>query len=154
MPKDIDNLRRDSDDPYPGAAELSRPRDGVGRSILFAVVAVTLHALATVFSAAGLMIYGIRSEKVFRDYNIKLDDVTEFALAVSRWLNNYWYVLAIFLVPCFVVDLVAQFLLHRWQRTRVWAWVVAVIILLLVLGCSGVLGNALYVSATKLQERL
>jgi type II secretory pathway component PulF len=121
---------------------------------LFAIAAVAVHFIATVFSVVGLMIFGPRCEKVFQDFNLKPDDLTMFALAVSRWLNNYWYVLAIFLVPCFVVDLIAQFLLHRWHRTRVWAYVAAVLILLLVLGCTGLLGNALYVSSTKLQERL
>jgi hypothetical protein len=154
MPTDFHRSSRDSDDPYAGPVELPRSEGSTSRSILFAVAAVTVHVFATAASVVWLMIYGIRSEKVFRDYNVKLDDFTEFALAVSRWLNNYWYVLAIFLLPCFVVDLVAQFLLHRWHRTRVWAWVAAVLILLLVLGCSGLLGNTLYVSTTKLQEQL
>jgi hypothetical protein len=33
-----------------------------------------------------------RSEKVFKDFNLRLPSSTEWVMAVSRWMLSYWYV--------------------------------------------------------------
>src|SRR5579862_5365201 len=76
---------RDDDHPYTRPPDPPRPEGSTGRSIFFAVAVVAVHLLATAFATVGLMIFGIRCEKVFRDFNMKPDDLTEVALAVSRW---------------------------------------------------------------------
>ena len=35
-------------------------------------------------------------EKIFKDFNMKLPDLTEMLMATSRWFANYWYVLPLF----------------------------------------------------------
>ena len=100
-PADRPNPFGDDAGPYAQQAIDARGR-GEGASILFAAIAVAVHALLLGATIVGTMIVGARCEKAFRDFNMKLDDFTAFALGVSRWLNHYWYVLVVFLIPCFL----------------------------------------------------
>src|SRR5271166_5466626 len=99
MSTEADQAGSSPDDQHPYVRPPAPKRQGgEGRSILFASIAAAVHAFAILLSVVALMIFGPRCEKVFRDFNLKPDDLTVFALAVSHWLNNYWYVLAIFLL--------------------------------------------------------
>ena len=100
------------------------------------------------------MIYGARCEKTFKDFNLKLDDVSVFALFVVRWLWNYWYVLVLMLLPALLVEGIVLFVLHRSKRTRVWSYVIALLGVLLILLFSGCMGYGLYEPYTKLLDAL
>jgi hypothetical protein len=76
------------------------------------------------------------------------------ALGVARWLYNYWYVLAIYLVPGLVVDAAIMFLLHRSPRARRWSYVWALGIILLLVLTFGCLDGSMYWSYTKLLDAL
>jgi type II secretory pathway component PulF len=91
---------------------------------------------------------------VFRDFNMKLDGFTHFALGVSRWLNNYWYVLVLFLVPCLLVDGSIFYLLHRSRHRRSWSYLWAAVLFLLILAFAGCMSAVLYMPFSKLLDDL
>ena len=152
-PADRPNPFGDDAGPYAQQAIDARGR-GEGASILFAAIAVAVHALLLGATIVGTMIVGARCEKAFRDFNMKLDDFTAFALGVSRWLNHYWYVLVVFLIPCFLAAGAVLFLLHRTRSGRRWSYVLAFAVVLLVLSLASCMTTALYVPYTKLMEDL
>src|SRR5437868_5043768 len=76
-----------------------RPRPA-GPSLFFAVVFALVHATLLAASVVATIIVGLRCQRVFSDFGMRLDDLTHLALGVTRWLYNYWYALAIFLMPC------------------------------------------------------
>ncbi len=121
--------------PYPIQA---RPPDGRripsgnGVSALFAVLATGLHALFLVGLLLATMFTVPHAERVYHNYNWKLDIFARFALDVTRWLYNYWYVLVLFLVPGFLLDALVLFVLNRSSRGRAWSYVLAFGLLLLI----------------------
>ncbi len=129
-------------------------RGGDGGSYLFAVLAAGAHTLLLIGACLGTMLAGARCEKVARDFNMKLDDLTEFAVGVAHWLNNYWYVLMIVLVPCLVMDGLLLYLLHRSRRGRGWAYVLAFGVVLLIVLSAGCLGGAFFSTLDQLLEAL
>jgi hypothetical protein len=139
--------------PYPSRA-IDERRRGEGPSLLFAAIVVVVQVFLLGATLVGTMIVAARCERVFREFNMKLDDVTQLALGVSRWLSNYWYVLIIFLVPCFLVDGGILYLLHRFPRNRGWSYLWAASILLLILAFAGCMSAVLYPPYSKLMDRL
>jgi hypothetical protein len=127
---------------------------GEGASVLFAAIAVALHALLLGAAIIATMVVGARCEKLYREFNMKLDDFTAFALGVSRWLYNYWYVLVIVLVPGFFADGALLYLLHRSRPNRRWGYILAAVVVLLILAFASCMNTALYVPYTKLLNSL
>ncbi len=91
---------------------------------------------------------------IFRDFNMKLPWITETFLALTRWVQAYWYVLGLFFVPCLALDAVITFLLYRQPGTRLGARLWMVLMLLLPLAVLLISGLALYLPMVKLQEGL
>jgi hypothetical protein len=129
--------------PYPQRS-LDGQEGGSGRSVVFAALSLGLHTILLGGTLAATLIVGPRCEKVLRDFNMRPTTVAVFALGVSHWLSNYWFVLVIFLVPCFLVDGILLFLLHRERRTRRRSYVWALVVLLLIVLFSGCLGGSLF----------
>jgi cytochrome bd-type quinol oxidase subunit 2 len=129
--------------PYP-QQPLDAQASGGARTLFFAAVVLFIHALVLGSSLVATLIVGPRCDKVLRDLNMTPTTVALFALGVSRWLNNYWYVLILFLVPCLVVDGAVLLLLHREQKTRRRSYIWALAILLVIVLFSGCLGGSLY----------
>jgi hypothetical protein len=127
---------------------------GEGVSILFAGIAVAVHAFLLGGTIIATMIVGARCEKLYREFNLKLDDFTAFALAMSRWLYNYWYVLVIVLLPALFADGAFLYLLHRSRANRRWAYILAGVVVLLILAFASCMNTALYVPYMKLTESL
>jgi type II secretory pathway component PulF len=154
MPTDqyaADALR---DEPHPYGSSPPAQQASNGRAVVFASFVVAVHALLIFFLLGGAIVFGLRCEKVFRDFNLKLDTAAEIAIGVTHWLNNYWYVLVLFLLPCFIADGAILFLLHRWPRSRGWsyAWALTVIVFVLLLG--GCMGESLYAPYSRLMDGL
>jgi hypothetical protein len=147
------DLYRDDAGPY-AQRPIDERGEGEGRSLLFAAIVVAVHATLLGASMFGTMIVGARCERVFRDFNMKLDDFTQFAINVSRWLNNYWYVLALFVVPCLIVDGGIFYLLHRSRSNRRWSYLWAAAVLLLILLFAGCMGTVLYPPYSKIIDGL
>lgn len=130
------------------------PGSSEGGSALFALLFVSFHTLLIAGFIVGAIVYGPRSAKVFRDFNMKVSPGTEIAFGVSRWISNYWYVLVLFLLPCLFADGMILFLLHRSRRTRPWSYVWALAVILLPLVLAGCMGGAIFSSYLKLMEGL
>jgi len=129
--------------PYP-----QRPIDaqssGDARAVFFAAAVLAVHALLLGGSLIAAMVIGPQSEKVLRDLNMSATTVALFALGVSHWMNNYWYVLILFLGPWAVVDGLVLFLWHRSPTTRRRSYIWALAVLLVIVLFSGCLGGSLY----------
>ncbi len=130
------------------------PGRSEGGSILFATLFLSFHFLLIAGLIAGALFYVPRHAKVFRDFNMKLPPGAELAIDVSRWVSNYWYVLALFLLPCLVLDGAILFLLHRSPRTRHWSYVWALMFILLPLVLAGCMGGGLFSAYLTLLEGL
>jgi hypothetical protein len=152
-PPDRPDPHVNDDGPYSQRPIDARGR-GEGASILFAAIVVAVHALLLGVTIVGTMIVGARCEKVFREFNMKLDDFTALALGVSRWFGNYWYVLVIALAPLWLADGVLLYLLHRSRPTRRWSYILAAAVVLLILAFAGCMSAALYVPYSKILEDL
>lgn len=140
----------------PGGVNPSTPEDAGkrGRSALFAALVVILHTFLLGGFLVGAMVTGPRYDRVFRDFNLQLDESTKFVLATSRWLNDYWYAPAPFLFMGLLIDGAILFLLHRSPRTRRWSYVWAAAVVLLILLFSGCWGTALYWPYSKMLDGL
>jgi len=130
------------------------PGSNEGGSLLFALLFLSFHTLLIAGLIIGALLYVPRTERVFRDFNMKVAPGTEIAIGVSRWVSNYWYVLGIVLLPCLVLDGVILYRLHRIRRTRPWSYVWALMFILLPLVLAGCMGGALFSSYLKLMEGL
>ncbi len=95
-----------------------------------------------------------RMEATFRSFNLALPRLTAGFLHVSRWVQMYWYILALFFIPCLALDAVITFLLYRQPGTRLGARLWTVAMLLLPLAVLLISGLALYLPVVKLQEGL
>jgi hypothetical protein len=144
---------RDEAGPY-AQRPIDERGEGEGRSLLFAAIATAAQAVLLGATIVGTMIVGARCEKVFREFNMKVDDLTHFALGVSRWLNNYWYVLVLFLVPLLLVDGGILYALHRSRPSRRWSYFWAAVVLFLILAFAGCMSAVLYGPYSKLVEGL
>jgi hypothetical protein len=127
---------------------------GGNGSVVFAILAVAVHALLLAGWVVGSMMVGARCERVARNWNIRLDELTQFAVGVSRWLNNYWYVLVIVVLPGLVADGTILYLLHRSRRSRSWSYVLAFGVVLLLVSAAGCMGGAFFNTLDRLLEAL
>src|SRR6266700_3514959 len=62
-------------------------------AMVYPVVVVSVAVLILTF----IMIYIIpKFEKIFKDFKMKLPQLTEMLMATSRWFATYWYILPLF----------------------------------------------------------
>ena len=65
------------------------------------ITGAMVYPIVVLLVAAGIltfiMIYIIpKFEKIFKDFKMKLPEMTQALMATSRWFANYWYVLPLF----------------------------------------------------------
>jgi hypothetical protein len=152
-PSNWPDAHRDDPGPY-SPRPIDERGEGEARSLVFAAIVVAVHATLLGASVFGTMIVGVRCERAFRDFNMRLDNFTQFAINVSHWLNNYWYAVALFVVPCLLMDGGIFYLLHRSRSYRRWSYIWAAAVLLVILLFAGCMGTVLYPPYRKIMDDL
>jgi type IV pilus assembly protein PilC len=78
-------------------ADFKEKSQSLKRKIIGAMVYPVVVILTAVGILTFIMIYIIpKFEKIFKDFDMKLPDITLWLMATSRWFVNYWYVLPLF----------------------------------------------------------
>jgi len=78
-------------------ADFKEKSQSLKRRITGAMVYPVVVILVAVLILTFIMIYIIpKFEKIFKDFKMKLPDLTMALMATSRWFSNYWYVLPLF----------------------------------------------------------
>src|SRR5438067_10379198 len=78
-------------------ADFKEKAQSLKRKITGAMVYPVVVILVAVSILTFIMLFIIpKFEKIFKDFNMKLPELTLALMAVSRWFVNYWYVLPLF----------------------------------------------------------
>jgi type IV pilus assembly protein PilC len=78
-------------------AEFKEKAQTLKRRITGAMVYPVVVILVAVLILSFILIFIIpKFEKIFKDFNLELPDITKFLMATSKWFVNYWYVLPLF----------------------------------------------------------
>jgi hypothetical protein len=122
----------------------------------FTIIAAVVHAMLAVVLFLSLFVWIARSEKVFKDFNLRLPSSTEWVMAVSRWMLSYWYVVIFPVGLLFAGNVLILYLLRSRPGSRRlglhWCWLIAVTLLLLL--ASGAVALAIWFPYLKLNEGL
>src|SRR6185437_9936005 len=63
-------------------------------------------------------------EKIFKDFNMKLPEMTQFLMATSHWFATYWYVLPLFpLVWWLMIKLIRLNKTGSYALDRIYLWI-------------------------------
>ena len=78
-------------------AEFKEKSQSLKRRITGAMIYPVVVLLVAVAILTFIMIWIIpKFEKIFKDFQIPLPDITKFLMATSRWFVQYWYILPLF----------------------------------------------------------
>src|SRR5215813_182540 len=78
-------------------ADFKEKAQTLKRKIIGAMVYPVVVVLVAVGILTFIMIYIIpKFEKIFKDFKMKLPQLTEMLMATSRWFATYWYILPLF----------------------------------------------------------
>jgi type IV pilus assembly protein PilC len=78
-------------------ADFKEKAQSLKRKITGAMVYPVVVIVVAVLILTFIMIWIIpKFEKIFKDFNMRLPDLTLALMAVSRWFSQYWYVLPLF----------------------------------------------------------
>lgn len=78
-------------------ADFKEKSQALKRRIKGAMVYPVVVIMVAVAILTFIMIYIIpKFEKIFRDFNLKLPEMTEILMSTSHWVANYWYVMPLF----------------------------------------------------------
>jgi type IV pilus assembly protein PilC len=78
-------------------ADFKEKAQSLKRKITGAMVYPVVVIVVAVLILTFIMIWIIpKFEKIFKDFNMRLPDLTLMLMAVSRWFSQYWYVLPLF----------------------------------------------------------
>jgi type IV pilus assembly protein PilC len=78
-------------------AEFKEKAQSLSRKIQGAMMYPIVVVLVAVSILTFIMIYIIpKFEKIFKDFNMELPDMTKALIACSQWVSKYWYVLPLF----------------------------------------------------------
>lgn len=106
----------------PDPAPVSAANQSLLSALLFTGFFFALHTLLWCVLAVYLAVYVPAAERDFRDYNMTVPTATLFAMSMSRWVYNYWYVLVLWLPFWFLIDGGILAFLYRRSRLLGWAW--------------------------------
>lgn len=106
----------------------------------FTIIAAVIHTMLAFVLFLSLIVWIPRSEKLFKDFNLKLPSLTETLISTSRWFSNYWYVVIFPVWLLFVGNVLVLYLLRSYPGCRrlglYWYWFIAVTLLLLLAGAT------------------
>src|SRR5437879_4024705 len=78
-------------------ADFKEKAQSLKRKITGAMVYPVVVILVAVAILTFIMIFVIpKFEKIFKDFNMQLPEMTKMLLATSRWFGEYWYILPLF----------------------------------------------------------
>ncbi|MBY0231565.1 MAG: type II secretion system F family protein, partial [Gemmataceae bacterium] len=78
-------------------ADFKEKAQSLQRRITGAMIYPVVVVLVAVSILTFIMIYIIpKFEKIFKDFNMDLPDITRALIATSQWVSKYWYVLPLF----------------------------------------------------------
>ncbi len=78
-------------------ADFKEKAQSLSRKIQGAMMYPVVVVLVAVSILTFIMIYIIpKFEKIFKDFNMDLPDMTKVLIACSQWVSKYWYVLPLF----------------------------------------------------------
>src|SRR3954465_1555934 len=78
-------------------ADFKEKAQSLKRKITGAMVYPVVVVLVAVSILTFIMLYIIpKFEKIFKDFNMDLPDMTKALIATSQWVSRYWYVLPLF----------------------------------------------------------
>jgi type IV pilus assembly protein PilC len=93
------------------------------------ITGAMVYPIAVITVAVGIltfiMVYIIpKFEKIFKDFNMTLPDMTLALMATSRWFSQYWYVLPLFPL-CFwlLIKLIRLSRTGNYAVDRVYLWI-------------------------------
>jgi type IV pilus assembly protein PilC len=78
-------------------AEFKEKSQTLKRKVIGAMVYPAVVIMVAVLIVTGIMVFIIpKFEKVFKDFGLKLPDLTIFLMDTSKWFANYWWTLPLF----------------------------------------------------------
>jgi type II secretory pathway component PulF len=80
------------------------------------ILAIALHSILWIAWLLGLCLLIPRFEKVFRDVNVRLPDVTVMVLSLEQWVNSFPLFAVIFLCLFLAIDGMIYFWLRSSTR--------------------------------------
>src|SRR5437763_6044555 len=106
-------------------ADFKEKAQSLKRRITGAMVYPIVVILVAVLILSGIMIFIIpKFEKIFKDFKMKLPDLTLALMATSRWFGNYWYTLPLFPL-CFwlMLKLIRLSRAGNYAVDRIYLWI-------------------------------
>src|SRR5262249_51825211 len=80
-----------------GLADFKEKAQSLKRKITGAMVYPVVVIIVAVLILSFIMLFIIpKFEKIFKDFNMTLPDMTRALMATSKWFAEYWYVLPLF----------------------------------------------------------
>ncbi len=106
-------------------AEFKEKSQSLKRRITGAMIYPVVVLLVAVSILSFIMIWIIpKFEKIFKDFNLPLPDITKLLMATSRWFVQYWYLLPLFPI-CFwlLLKLIRLSKAGAYALDRVYLWI-------------------------------
>jgi type IV pilus assembly protein PilC len=106
-------------------ADFKEKSQSLKRKVIGAMVYPVVVILVAVLILTFIMLFIIpKFEKIFKDFNMKLPQMTEMLIATSQWFAKYWYVLPLFPL-CFwlLIKLIRLNRYGNYALDRVYLWI-------------------------------
>src|SRR3954463_9806487 len=106
-------------------ADFKEKAQSLKRKVIGAMVYPVVVILVAVAILTFIMISIIpKFERIFKDFNMQLPEMTKMLLATSRWFGEYWYILPLFpLTWWLLIKLIRLSRTGNYAVDRVWLWV-------------------------------
>jgi type IV pilus assembly protein PilC len=106
-------------------ADFKEKAQSLKRKITGAMVYPVVVILVAVSILIFIMLYIIpKFEKIFKDFNMELPDMTKALMATSRWFAQYWYLLPLFPLTFFLlIKLIRLSKSGNYAVDRVYLWI-------------------------------
>lgn len=106
-------------------ADFKEKSQSLKRRITGAMVYPVVVILVAVGILTFIMIYIIpKFEKIFKDFNMQLPDMTKMLMATSRWFVEYWYILPLFPLSFWLlIKLIRLSKTGNYAVDRVYLWI-------------------------------
>ncbi len=106
-------------------AEFKEKAQSLKRKITGAMVYPVVVILTAIGILTFIMLFIIpKFEKIFKDFNMQLPDMTKALMATSRWFADYWYVLPLFpLSVWLILKLIRLSKAGNYALDRLYLWI-------------------------------
>src|SRR5881227_2916158 len=106
-------------------ADFKEKAQSLKRRITGAMVYPCVVILVAVAILTFIMIFIIpKFEKIFKDFNMSLPQMTKMLMATSNWFANYWYVLPLFpLTFWLLIKLIRLSRIGNYALDRIYLWI-------------------------------